>query len=157
MAVPTVKTVLGEVDPSKLGRTLTHEHLSMRFDVAYTPAGPGEVPSCETMPFTLQNSGWIRQFPYAHKDNIILNDKSSEEAVLESVSAFASAGGGALVENSTVGLKRKSSFLREVSRQTGVHIVAGTGYYVGGAQSTETIEKVNLKISIDVSIHLIIT
>ena len=65
MALPTVKTVLGEIDPSKLGRTLTHEHLSMRFDVSYTPAGPGEDPSCETMPFTLQNIGWIRQFPNA--------------------------------------------------------------------------------------------
>ena len=143
MALPTVKTVLGEIDPSMLGRTLSHEHLSMQFDVAYTPAGKDEDPSCETMPFNLQNIGWIRQFPYAHKDNLIFNDKRSEEAVVESVSAFASAGGGCIVENSTKGLDRKSGFLREVSRQTGVHVVAGTGYYVGGAQSQETINKVN--------------
>ena len=147
MAEPTVKTVLGEVNPSELGRTLTHEHLSMRFDVAYTPAPETEDLSCETMPFTLENTGWIRQFPYAHKDNIIMNDKASEEAILESVSAFAAAGGGCIVENSTQGLQRNSAFLKEVTRKTGVHVVAGTGYYVGGAQSKETIEKVTFELS----------
>ena len=143
MAAATVKTVMGEIDPAMLGRTLTHEHLSMQFDVSYTPAGKAEDASCAMMPFTLQNSGWIRQFPYAHKDNIILNDKGSEEAIMKSVSSFASAGGGCIVENSTRGLYRKSGFLREVSRQTGVHVVAGTGYYVGAAQSTDTVAKVN--------------
>jgi phosphotriesterase-related protein len=47
--------------------------------------------------------------------------------VLKSVEAFKSHGGGAIVENSTFGLKRSSAFMRKVSEKTGVHVVAGTG------------------------------
>ena len=142
MSAPTVKTVLEEIDPSFLGKTLTHEHLSMKFNVAYTSAGETEDRSCETMPINLQNIGWIRQFPYAHKDNLVYNDINTEQAILDSVCEFSAAGGGCIVENSTQGLSRRSGFLREVSLQTGVHVVAGTGYYVGGAQSQDTIQKV---------------
>ncbi len=67
------------------------------------------------------------QHRYSHVNNIFLNDKESEEAVLESVARFAKLGGGCLVENSTVGLRRKTNFLREVSQKTGVHVIAGTG------------------------------
>ena len=72
---------------------------------------------------------------YSHDNNIIFNDKESEEAVLESVNHFREHGGGAIVENSTTGLYRKTAFLKEVSQKTGVHVIAGTGYYVGPAQS----------------------
>ena len=36
-------------------------------------------------------------------------------------------GGGCIVENSTFGLNRKTAFLKKLSQETGVHIVAGTG------------------------------
>ena len=36
-------------------------------------------------------------------------------------------GGGCIVENSTFGLNRKTAFLKRLSQETGVHIVAGTG------------------------------
>ena len=75
-------------------------------------------------------------FSYSHKDNIVLNDASSESAVLESVLRFAglarrgwgdASSSPCLVENSTQGLRRKTGFLVDVAEKTGVHIVAGTG------------------------------
>jgi phosphotriesterase-related protein len=45
------------------------------------------------------------------------------------VAAFAAAGGGAIVDVTSIGLGRQPAALRAVSEATGVHIVMGTGYY----------------------------
>ncbi len=66
-------------------------------------------------------------YRYSHEDNLVLNDVLGEDAVTDSVAKFASLGGGCIVENSTAGLNRKTEFCMEVSKKTGVHIVAGTG------------------------------
>ena len=63
----------------------------------------------------------------SHKSNIVLNDAVSEASVFNSVKRFKASGGGAIVENSTFGLQRKNSFLKKLSEETGVHVVAGTG------------------------------
>ena len=114
--------MLGDIEPQELGRTLTHEHLSMDFWLA--PEDASEAP------WELKNLYEIQRWPYQHHDNAVLNDASSEAAVIDSVALFKSAGGGCLVDNSTLGLKRKTGFLRDVSKATGVHVVAGTGFYV---------------------------
>lgn len=135
----TVTTVLGPVPVSSLGRTLTHEHLSMSFDVCFVPP-PAHQSDRQRLPWTLENAHWIRQHPYSHADNIVLNDGAAQTAILESVTAFKAAGGGCLVENSTWGLHRKTGFLAELARQTGVHVVAGTGYYVAAAQTQSSLQ-----------------
>ena len=71
-------------------------------------------------------------YSYSHKDNLNLRDESCEIAIMESLKAFESAGGGCVVENSTFGLHRKTSFLKRLSEQTGVHIIAGTGITILG-------------------------
>jgi len=136
---PTVKTVLGEKSPESLGNTFTHEHLSMTFEFSYRPPYENEnhMIGC---PWTLENSGWIQQWPYSHKDNLLMNE-SAEDAVFQSVQNFKKAGGGCLVENSTFGLNRRTGFLKQLSEDTGVHIVAGTGHYVADAQKDETLKR----------------
>ena len=57
-----------------------------------------------------------------------MGDFASELAVVESLKAFKKAGGGCIVENSTYGLNRRTSFLKELSLETGVQIIAGTGF-----------------------------
>lgn len=42
---------------------------------------------------------------------------------------------GTIVENSTEGLERDLAFSKEVSKNTGVHIVAGTGFYIADMQA----------------------
>lgn len=135
-----VQTVCGVVDPDVLGKTLTHEHLFMQFDVAYTPAREHEkqLEQCE---FSMENLGWIRQNPYSHKSNIKFNDPSTTAAIANEMATYKKFGGGTIVENSTKGLNRNVNFMRELSKNHGVHIIAGTGYYVNAAQDKQTLKE----------------
>ena len=66
-------------------------------------------------------------FRYSHLDNLNLTNKAGEEAILESLKLFKKAGGDCIVENSTHGMNRNTKFLKKLSEQSGVHIIAGTG------------------------------
>ncbi|OWK03389.1 PTER [Cervus elaphus hippelaphus] len=130
-----VQTVLGLVEPGTLGRTLTHEHLTMTFDCCYYPPSPShEVISKE--PIIMKNLFWIQKNPYSHKENLQLNQET--EAVKEELLDFKAKGGGALVENTTTGLSRDVRTLKRLSEETGVHIIAGAGFYVDATHSSET-------------------
>ena len=54
--------VLGEQKPESLGKTFTHEHLSMTFEFSYRAPYENEKHMIEC-PWTLENSGWIQQWP----------------------------------------------------------------------------------------------
>lgn len=104
-----VQTVLGPVEPSKLGRTLTHEHLTMTFDFCYyPPPPPHEATSKETI--MMKNLFWIQKNPYSHKENLQLNQET--EAIKEELLYFKAKGGGALVENTTTGISRDVQTLK---------------------------------------------
>ena len=47
--------------------------------------------------------------------------------MIESLKFFKAAGGGCLVENSVYGMNRNSKFLKRLSEETAVHIIAGSG------------------------------
>jgi predicted metal-dependent phosphotriesterase family hydrolase len=48
-------------------------------------------------------------------------------AVLEDVEIFKKSGGGTIVENSNHGLQRNISLMKEISKSTGINVIAGTG------------------------------
>jgi len=108
-----IQTVTGLISPSELGKTMVHEHLSMNFDVAYVPPSSGNDAKA-SMPFTMENLGWIRYNPYSHKPNLKFNDKECESAVASELALYRAAGGGAIVECTTHGIQRKAGFLREM-------------------------------------------
>lgn len=55
--------MLGLVGPGDLGVTLTHEHLSLRFEVSFVPVANAEEKPQEQLPFEMRHLGWIRQNP----------------------------------------------------------------------------------------------
>ncbi|TNN67480.1 Phosphotriesterase-related protein [Liparis tanakae] len=122
-----VQTVLGLVDPDQLGRTMTHEHLTMTFDCCYSPPPPGDEAVAEN-PFQMQHMHWLRQNPYSCRENLLLRQETG--AVQDELLAFREAGGGAVVENTTAGIDRDLPTLKRLSENTGVHVIAGAGYYV---------------------------
>ncbi|GCC20988.1 N-acetyltaurine hydrolase isoform X1 [Chiloscyllium punctatum] len=130
-----VQTVLGVMDPRRLGRTLTHEHLTMSFAFCYTPPPPGQE-ACSEMPMTMNNLYWLKQNPYSHRANLLLNEEV--EAVKGELLHFKEVGGGTIVENTTTGICRDVKALRRLSEETGVHIIAGAGFYVAETHSSET-------------------
>ena len=68
---------------------------------------------------------WSR---YAVRKNLVLDSVSDAVAELK---LFREAGGGAVCDVTTVGIRCKPEALPQISRESGVHIVMGTGYYVG--------------------------
>ncbi|CAH0400151.1 unnamed protein product [Chilo suppressalis] len=129
-----VQTVLGDVSPEELGRTLTHEHLSMAFEHFYRRPPSQLASRVKFEEVTLKTVGYLRQYPYSSKFNLVMNDERAQDAVLNDVKIFKECGGGTIVENSTEGLDRDLGYCKRVSQISGVHVVAGTGYYITDTQ-----------------------
>ncbi|XP_076837694.1 N-acetyltaurine hydrolase [Brachyhypopomus gauderio] len=130
-----VQTVLGPIEPERLGRTMTHEHLTMTFECTYCPPAAGEE-DAGLAPIEMKNVYWLQQNPYSHWENLMLCQET--QAVQEELVAYRQAGGGTIVENTTTGISRDLPTLRKLAKETGVHIVAGAGYYVDSTHSDET-------------------
>jgi phosphotriesterase-related protein len=80
------------------------------------------------------NLGVVRRNPYAIKDNLLLDDL---EMIVSEVGAFAALGGKTLVDCTSVGIHRDPERLCEVARRTGLHIIAGCGYYTHDTHPAE--------------------
>ena len=84
---------------------------------------------------------------YAVKKNLALD--SISDAVSE-LQLFHEAGGGTICDVTTVGIRNNPAALPQISRESGVNIVMGTGYYVGSylsedvkLMSTHEVKKMN--------------
>lgn len=116
-----VQTVVGALKPHQLGPTLMHEHLLC--DV--TPPALAAVGGDE-VEIRLDNVWQIRHEWCGHLGNNRLNDTGLMTAELRD---FADAGGSAVVDLTTVGIGADRGRLAELSRDSGVHIIAGCGFY----------------------------
>lgn len=130
-----VQTVLGLIEPDQLGRTMTHEHLTMTFKCSHVPPAPGDE-GLAIAPIEMKHIHWLQQNPYSHQENLLLNQEI--EAVKEELLCYRKAGGGSIVENTTTGITRNLPVLRQLAKETGVHVIAGAGYYVDVTHSDET-------------------
>jgi len=59
--------------------------------------------------------------------------------IVEELSAFRTAGGGALVDLTLDGVGRDPAWLAEISRATGLHVVMGSGWYRGAHYPAEAL------------------
>ena len=133
MTTGKVQTVLGDVEPSSLGITLTHEHLLSTFGSPPRSSGQwpprGQVPDDPraNQPITLENIDWIRRHGSVHPDNVGFRD---EALLVDEVTMFKNAGGGAMVDATLPAVSRDTEGMARIARATGIHVVAGCGYYV---------------------------
>ncbi len=75
-------------------------------------------------PLRLDNYYWSRR--HHSRDDLRLTDAA---VAIEELTAYRDAGGGTIVDVTSVGLGRDPTALAKISRATGVHIVMGCGYY----------------------------
>lgn len=160
-----ISTVLGDIPASNVGRTLTHEHLSLDFDKFYFDA-PEHLRHyiVNDQRISLKNLGILRQYPYGSRYNLKFYDNESHDEVIEDVKLYKKwcNGNCTIVENTSQGILRDLLFYRKVAEETGVNIVSGTGHYVEVTQKTKDLamkfeEMVELytneiRVGVDVSI-----
>ncbi|MDQ3700249.1 MAG: hypothetical protein M3442_04935 [Chloroflexota bacterium] len=128
MAPREVITVQGPVPAAALGQTMAHEHVFFDLRCYFSQSDDDPDGALAAAPVVTERLWWLRAHPMNSRANLVHADL--ETAVAE-VGAFASAGGGTLVDVTTTGIAPHPLGLAEVARRTGVHIVAGTGFYTG--------------------------
>lgn len=121
-----VQTVLGLIQPSELGATTTHEHLYIDFSFMYRPPQDSAVDLADA-PITMENLGWVRHNHYSNHANLRLMDV---DTAVSEAALYKAAGGGAIVDATTIGIGRDARALERISRGSGVHVIMGAGFYV---------------------------
>lgn len=132
VAGPHVMTVLGPVPPDALGPTLMHEHLLCDL----RPVAERDSPQPE-VEITLANAFAVNYRPNEFRGNHRLQDvgRATHEAAL-----FRLAGGGTIVDVTTGGIAPDPEGLAEVARSSGIHVVAGAGFYTEPYLDAEILE-----------------
>ena len=122
-----VQTVLGPVEAESLGLTLTHEHLFTRMShVAKEPTESGAKADFHA-PLAMELMGRIRYGRAVNVEDCRIDD---ENTAIEETAVFKRAGGGTLVDVTSIGIGRDPRVLVRVARATGLNIVMGCSYYV---------------------------
>lgn len=119
-----IHTVLGELDPADLGPTSMHEHVFADLRL-WAKTGDDGVPW--EGPIGPEAQMHLRWNGLHTPDNLHLHDPQVAIAEMQAVRA---AGGGTIVDLTITGMGRRVADLVEVSRQSGVAIAVGCGYYV---------------------------
>lgn len=120
-----VRTVLGPIAPEDLGITLGHEHLLIDLRGLWENPPPERAYLIDQEP-TLENLGELIRNPYDSRLNLLIDDP---ELTITELRHYQKVGGQALIDMTTVGIKPDPRGLHAIAQATGVHIVAGCGYY----------------------------
>jgi phosphotriesterase-related protein len=124
-----VTTVQGPVASSELGICLTHEHVlndvTSWWQATTSKGLDPEAFAAEQV--RMENLWDLKYDPFGNRDNCRLDDA---DLAVEEIKRFAELGGATIIETTSLGIGRDLRRLKEISEQTGVHIVAGTGFYL---------------------------
>lgn len=129
-----LKTVCGEIGREQLGIVTTHEHVLLDLTAFYSEKPVEGVASPSTQKVEMWTLGILNRDCYALKDNLRLDNEVLQS---EELARFKTAGGSTVVDASLPGIGRDPLALRRIAEQTGLHIVMGTGYYVGETHPEE--------------------
>jgi len=114
-----VRTVLGDVSSNDIGNIMMHEHVL--FDISV----PQETQKCSSeLPITER---W--QIDYLSNQNPENASQQDLSIALDELNYFRSDGGNLIVDQSVLGLARDADGLANLSKLSGVHIVASAGCY----------------------------
>jgi phosphotriesterase-related protein len=120
-----IRTVVGAIAPEELGITLGHEHLLIDLRGLWDnpPAGRAHLVDQE---LTLENHGELMRNPYVSRPNLLIDDP---ELSIRELMYYKAEGGQGLIDMTTIGIKPDPRGLRAMAQRTGIHVVAGCGYY----------------------------
>jgi phosphotriesterase-related protein len=121
--VAEAQTVLGPVDCGDLGVTAMHEHVLVDGTSRRRPHEADHESWHE--PVSLRTLAALRANPSLHRDNLVLEfgDMNYE------LSLLAASGTRSLLDVTALGLRGEIARLPELSRNSGINIIASTGFY----------------------------
>ena len=122
-----VQTVTGLVEPGNLGLTTTHEHLLIDFSCMFNEPAEASERYRAHEPVTINNLGWVSYQSFANLDNLMLVNEDDATAEAE---MYKRAGGGTIVDATTIGIGRDPEALARIARSSRLNIIMGAGYYV---------------------------
>ncbi|HLI06581.1 MAG TPA: hypothetical protein VKV40_08440 [Ktedonobacteraceae bacterium] len=120
-----IRTVRGPIAASELGITLSHEHLLIDLRGLWENPPAGRAYLVDQEP-TLENRGALTRNPYDSKLNLLIDDPA---LILQELQHYRAAGGQSLIDLTTVGIRPEPEMLRLISERSGLHVIAGCGYY----------------------------
>ena len=132
------QTVLGAVAPEKLGITMMHEHLLVDLRRFFHEPEDAQERLIARTPVDIGSLSWVLMNWSGSLDNLVLSDQGVAE---DEVNIFKKAGGGTLVDVTSVGLGRDPLALRRIAEKTGLHIVMGSSYYLAPFHPPDMEEK----------------
>ena len=149
-----VMTVQGSIDPDELGPTLMHEHLFITLYRAFEPDlyTPATEWSLWEQELTMDKLDLARNRKPI-RDNWVLVD---EQTAIDEALEFRNHGGGAIVEVTSIGIRRDPQAMARVSHATGLNVVMGAGWYQKLYHPTDmderTVEDLTKEIVRDVTV-----
>jgi len=145
------QTVLGPINGEDLGVTQPHEHLIIDAVQAIFSQPDDEGKKLAFQPMTTELVPWVRQHRNENMDNCQLLDV--EEAIKEAL-LYKELGGKTICDMSNKGLGRDPKALVRISKETGLNIIMGSGYYVNTGHPKDmdkTVEEITEEIVRDVT------
>jgi phosphotriesterase-related protein len=118
-----IHTVLGPIAAEELGPTSMHEHLLSDLRVWSKPSAEPP-PGDKVHPRML---GYLRWNALSVPDNLVLEDP---DETIDELRAVQAAGGSAIVDLTLGGMGRRLAEIPRISRESGITICVGCGWYV---------------------------
>ena len=122
-----VNSVLGELSRDELGITTPHEHIFIDISAFFEERKLWDIEDPVTEPVKMEHLGQLNRDPYALKDNLSMEDYETQK---REILRFKRAGGQTMVDATMPGIGRDPAALARISRETGLNVIMGTGYYV---------------------------
>jgi phosphotriesterase-related protein len=120
-------TVLGSVPTDRLGITLMHEHVLFDFRAYNEEPLEASLRALAHEAVQISNLGRLNQDPFLSVDNCFQLDS---RVATEELSHFKRLGGATIVDLTSMYNGRDPLALQEISRETGLNVVMGCGYYI---------------------------
>lgn len=122
-----IQTVLGPIEPSELGVTVTHEHALIDLSCYFKMPEEASERWYIDAPFTMDIRGNIgKRWSHNKAVQLLIDEKVQTEEIYK----FYLAGGQSIVDTTSIGIGRDPLALARMSRATGLNLVLGGSHYV---------------------------
>jgi len=122
-----VNTVTGDIPIDTLGITLMHEHIIADFSSYWNEPKENELKKIVDQPVSISMLGELKINPFINRDNLKLLDLNT---AVEELIQFKNLGGKTVIDVTNNGIGRDPVKLHQISLNTGLNIIMGSGYYL---------------------------